>query len=110
MNDVKTPAYFVVQLEIKNQDEYIQRYGMPVLAMFESIGAEVLALSPAPTVLEGEWSGNWTVVIRFPSKNVAEQWYNSTEYQPLKALRMSELTEGGSVVLVEGFDPTALGI
>ena len=40
MNEVKTPAYFVVQLEIKNQDEYIQRYGMPVLAMFESMALQ----------------------------------------------------------------------
>jgi uncharacterized protein (DUF1330 family) len=60
--------------------------------------------------LEGEWGGNWTVVIRFPSKVVAEEWYNSPEYQPLKELRIDDLTEGGSVVLVDGFDPVALGI
>jgi uncharacterized protein (DUF1330 family) len=65
---------------------------------------------PAPKVLEGEWGGNWTVVIRFPSKVVAEEWYNSPEYQPLKELRIDDLTEGGSVVLVDGFDPVALGI
>ena len=78
--------------------------------MFDDVGAQVLAVSPAPKVLEGEWGGNWTVVIRFPNKAVAEEWYNSAEYQPLKELRMNELTEGGSVVLVEGFDPAALGI
>ena len=105
-----TPAYLVAQLEIKNREEYIQRYGLPILAMFEDVGAEVLAASPAPKVLEGEWAGNWTVVIRFPSMQAAQDWYNSPEYQPLKELRINELTEGGSVALVEGFDPVALGI
>jgi uncharacterized protein (DUF1330 family) len=68
----------------------------------------VVALSPAPKVLEGIWGGNWTVVIRFPSMAVAEAWYNSPEYQPLKDLRINELTEGGALVFVEGFDPAAL--
>ena len=82
------PAYLVVQLKIRNRDECIQRYGLPVLAMFEDIGAEILAVSPDPVVLDGEWAGNWTVVIRFPSMQVAEDWYQSPEYQPLKELRI----------------------
>ena len=41
---------------------------------------------------------------------VAEAWYNSPEYQPMKDLRINELTEGGSAVFVEGFDPAALGL
>ncbi len=105
-----TPAYLVVQLEIKNQEEYVQRYGLPILAMFEDVGAEVLAVSPAPVVLEGEWNGNWTVVIRFPGMQAAQDWYKSPEYQALKELRINELTEGGTAVLVAGFDPVALGI
>lgn len=105
-----TPAYLVVQLDIKNQEDYLQRYGLPMLAMFEDKGAEVLAVSPAPIILEGAWTGNWTVVVRFPSMRAAENWYESPEYQPLKELRINELTESGSAVLVDGFDPVALGI
>jgi uncharacterized protein (DUF1330 family) len=33
---------------------------------------------------------------------VAQAWYNSPEYQPLKELRIKELTEGGQILLVEG--------
>lgn len=108
MSNAPTPAYALVQLKVKNYDEYMQRYGKFVIAMFEKIGAQVVALSPAPTVVEGSWSGNWTVVIRFPSMAVAEAWYHSSEYQPLKDLRINELTEGGALVFVEGFDPAAL--
>jgi len=109
MSDTTTSAYMLVQLNVKNHEEYLQRYGKLVLPMLEKIGAQVVALSPAPKVLEGSWAGNWTVVIRFPSMAVAQAWYNSAEYQPLKDLRINELTEGGAAVFVEGFNPAALG-
>jgi uncharacterized protein (DUF1330 family) len=110
VQNVKKPAYLVVQFELKNQEDYLQRYGLPMLAMFEDRGAEVLAVSPAPVVLEGEWAGNWTAVVRFPSMQVAEDWYQSSEYQPLKELRINELTDSATAVLVDGFDPAAVGI
>jgi len=110
VNNAMKPAYLVVQLDIKNQEEYLQRYGLPVLAMLEDVGGEVLAASPAPVILEGEGAGKWTVVIRLPSMQAAQDWYQSKEYQPLKELRINELTEGGSVALIGGFDPVALGI
>lgn len=70
-------------------------------------GAEIVALSTTPKVLEGECGGNWTVVIPFPTMTTAEAWYESSEYQPLKELRLNQLTEGGSAVFIEGFDPAA---
>jgi uncharacterized protein (DUF1330 family) len=78
-NNAMQPAYLIVQLKIRNKDEYIQRYGLPLLEMLEKVGAEVLAVSPAPVVVEGEWSGNWTVVLKFPSMEAAQQWYESEE-------------------------------
>lgn len=108
MNEATIPVYMVACLNVKNQDEYVQRYGMSVVAIFEKIGAEVVAVSPTPKVMEGEWGGNWTVIIRFPSMAIAEAWYESAEYQPLKELRINELTEGGSLVFVDGFDPASL--
>ena len=103
------PVFLIVRLEFREWDEYVEKYGLPVLAMFEDVGAEVIAAS-APEVLEGVWSGNWTALIRFPSMEVALAFYRSPQYQPLKALRINELTENGTAVLVDGFDPAALGI
>jgi len=102
-------VYMVVQLDVKNHEEYIQRYAMPVIAQLQKHGVEVLAVSPTPKVLEGTWPGNWTVILRFPSMTVAESWYGSEEYQPLKTLRINELANGGSVILVDAFDPASLG-
>ena len=109
MTGATEPVYMVVQLDVKNHERYAQRYAVPVIKQLQKHGVEVLAVSAAPKVLEGTWSGNWTVVLRFPSMAVAESWYSSEEYQPLKSLRLNELTNGGSVILVDAFDPASLG-
>ncbi|MEM7542316.1 MAG: DUF1330 domain-containing protein [Pseudomonadota bacterium] len=109
MNNEK-PAYMMVKLHIKDLDDYMARYVTPLAAMFESYGIEVLAASGETQVLEGEWDENWTVILKFPSLKTAQSWYNSEEYEPLKALRINELTSGGSAVFVEGFDAAALGL
>jgi uncharacterized protein (DUF1330 family) len=33
---------------------------------------------------------------------MAEAWYNSAEYRPLRDLRMNELTDEGRLVLIAG--------
>jgi uncharacterized protein (DUF1330 family) len=109
MTNTTEPVYMVVQLDVKNHETYAQRYAIPVIEQLQKHGVEVLAVSAVPKVLEGSWSGNWTVVLRFPSMAVAESWYGSEEYQPLKSLRIKELTDGGSVILVDAFDPASLG-
>ena len=102
MTDSKKPAYFMVQIKAKNMEEMIQRYGnfaIPTLALYEG---EMIAGSPTPKVLEGNWDGNWAAILRFPSMDLAMAWYNSKEYTPLKELRINELTDEGRVILVEG--------
>lgn len=110
MSDSPRPAYLIARLEVKNHETYMERYGIPTIAVLRKFSADVLAASPAPRLLEGGWSSNWTVILRFPSLAIAEEFYRSAEYEPLKALRMKELTHGGSVLIVEGFDAAAAGL
>jgi uncharacterized protein (DUF1330 family) len=110
MSKAPSPAYLIARLEVKDHAEYMERYGLPTIAVLRKFSAEVLAASPAPMLLEGTWSSNWTVILRFPSLAIAEEFYRSADYEPLKALRMNELTHGGSVVVVDGFDPAAAGL
>jgi uncharacterized protein (DUF1330 family) len=100
-----TPAYLIAQIDVKNLDRYLEEYGFPVLEQLKAEGAEVLVGAPDATVLEGEWSGNWTVVIRFPDEDRARRWYESPRYAPLKAARIGRLTNAGNVVLARGFEP-----
>jgi uncharacterized protein (DUF1330 family) len=52
--------------------------------------------------LEGKWEGSWAAILRFPTMEMAQTWYGSSEYKPLKELRINELTDGGQILLVEG--------
>jgi uncharacterized protein (DUF1330 family) len=99
------PAYLIVQLNVKDFPQYREQYGKPVVAQLTKLGAEFLVTSPHAETLEGEWSGNWTVLIRFPSWETALEWYKSADYAPLKRARIQELTDGGNLVLLPGRDP-----
>ena len=100
MNDATKPAYFMVHMKAKNFQETMQRYGGAAIAMVQKFGGEMIAGTATPKVLEGEWDGNWAAILRFPSMEMAEAWYNSDEYQPLRDLRINELTEPGRVLLL----------
>jgi len=53
MIDTPTPAYMLVQRKVKNHVKYMQRFGKFVVAIFEKIGSQVVAISSAPKVREG---------------------------------------------------------
>jgi uncharacterized protein (DUF1330 family) len=99
------PAYLIGQINVKDHPQYIDEYGRFVLAQGRRAGAEFLVATPDALTLEGEWSGNWTVVIRFPSSEAALGFYRSEEYAPLRQARVERLTDGGNLVMVEGLAP-----
>jgi len=105
---VALPGYVIGQISVDDLNVYLEKYGQPVAAQLAAAGGEVLVAAPDAAVVEGTWSGNWTVVIKFPSLDAARTWYESPEYAPLKRLRMDDLTSGGNVALADGFDPATL--
>jgi uncharacterized protein (DUF1330 family) len=102
MDDATKPAYGLVQLNIKDPGEFMERYAQHVFPILDAWGVEMIAGSTTPTTKEGSFSGNWAAVLRFPSMEVAEAWYASADYEPFKDLRINELTDFGSLVFVEG--------
>jgi len=82
------PVYMMAQIDVKDHQAYVEEYGMPVFYQFTEAGAEVLVASREVQVFEGEWSGNWTVIAKFPSAEAATNWYNSLEYALLKKARI----------------------
>ncbi|MFZ4816811.1 MAG: DUF1330 domain-containing protein [Phototrophicaceae bacterium] len=104
------PAYFMVQIKAKSLDELIQRYGNFVFPILEQYEGQMIAGTPTPQVIEGNWDGNWAAILRFPTLEQAHAWYNSAEYQPLRDLRINELTEDGRILLLEGMaSPSVAG-
>jgi hypothetical protein len=51
MNSPIIPAYLIATIRPKNLDEYLQRYGMPVLPQLNEASAEVLVASASPEQL-----------------------------------------------------------
>ncbi len=97
------PAYIMVQMKVESLEELNQRYAQFAIPILLKHGGQMIGGSPTPKVKEGDWNGNWAAVLRFPSMEAAEGWYNSEEYQPYKNLRINELqSEAGRVVIIEG--------
>lgn len=102
--DADTPVYLLAKLEVESLETYLNDYGFPVTPMLLAAGAEILVATPEVQKLEGSYSSNWTVVVRFPSQEAAEGWYNSIEYQAMIPVRQSLTnTDVSSMVLAPQF-------
>jgi uncharacterized protein (DUF1330 family) len=88
-----TPVYMIAQIQIEDQDKFFNEYG------------KVLVATPTVNSLEGDWVGNWTVVIEFPSEEAAlSDWYASESYASAIDIRMAA-TSAGNMVIAPGFVP-----
>jgi uncharacterized protein (DUF1330 family) len=92
-------AYLLASYRITNPEPYGEYPPKAVPTILEH-GGEVLAADFEGDVLEGQ-PQPVNVVIRFPSKDAARQWYDSDEYQKIIGLR-TDNTEG-TMVLVDEF-------
>ncbi|NVJ86177.1 MAG: DUF1330 domain-containing protein [Algoriphagus sp.] len=92
-------AYVIVQVDIfdnKVYDEYKKLSGESVKAYG---GKFVLRGNPVE-VLEGEWDHDRLVMLEFPDKESARNWYYSKEYQKAKEIRSSG--SAAKFILIEG--------
>ena len=96
------PAYFMVQLQITDAERF-KEYATQVPATIAQYGGRYLVRGGEYQVLEGEWPRRRHVVLEFPSAEQARAWYDSDEYAPLKALRLS--ASEGAGILIEGVEP-----
>lgn len=97
-------VYFVAQIQITDPDGFFNSYGAKVGPNLLEAGAEVLAATPERTQLEGDWPGDWTVILKFPSQEKALEWYQSDAYQTIRPLRL-ESTSLNNLLFVPGFVP-----
>ena len=66
----------------------------------EPFGGRFLVRGGQQTVLDGDWPYRRMVVIEFPSRAAAEDWYRSEAYQKIVELRIQSTT--GSLIIVDG--------
>lgn len=93
------PAYMIIAIDI-HDEAGMQPYvdgATPLLAEF---GAEIVAMSDDPEVLDGTWKRGRTIILKFPSREKAKAFWESPEYLPLKVLR--EKFSDQDNILLEG--------
>lgn len=92
-------AYILANVDVKNPAQYEEYKRLSSIAM-KAHGAEVCVRGGPVQVLEGDWSPDRLVLLKFPSLEQARRFYDSTEYGAARQAR-----EGIAVmrmVLVEG--------
>lgn len=93
------PAYYIFQLQIDDREAYLSQYIPSVMPTLFAYNAKVLVAAADPQVVEGEWAGNQTVVIEFESREIAEAWYNSSEYAAVRPLRLNAASVNNAVLV-----------
>jgi uncharacterized protein (DUF1330 family) len=80
--------YYISQHNIRDHavfQEYLNRN----YALIEAAGGEYVSASAAPFLLEGPRKPDRVAIVKFPDIAAVKRWYDSPEYQPLKAIRQS---------------------
>lgn len=84
-------VYFVGEVEVRDHDAYAQ-YARGVASLLTNYGAEVLAKGGELTSLEGAPPASRVVIVRFPSREIAESFLQSEAYQSLAVIRRQSAT------------------
>ncbi len=95
------PKGYVILTEAVKDRAGMDAYGRAAAPAIAESGARVLAVDPKPAVLEGDWHGDQTVVLEFPSVEAARAWYESASYQ--KAIALRQAAAETNAVIVAGF-------
>lgn len=93
-------TYVLGDFAIRDPDGF-KEYAQKVRPLLESYGARYLVRGGDVEILEGEWEHHTVVLLEFPSREVADEFYRSDEYAPLLALRLE--SADSTVSVLEGY-------
>ena len=100
MNQGK-PAYLLVDTAIKNSENY-EEYKKLALPIVKKFGGEYLVRCGEMDIVQDElWSPTRIVIIKFSSYKNAKDFLDSSEYAPVKEIRLSN--SKATSIIIEGF-------
>jgi uncharacterized protein (DUF1330 family) len=99
------PAYALFDNVDVRDPSGLEEYKRNVGAVVSRYGGRYVVLGGALKVVEGDWTPRFLVMIEFPSLEQATAWYDSPDYQALKALRLASVRSNG--VLMGGVETTS---
>ena len=80
------PAYIVSRVQISDPEAMLI-YQRDVVPIIHAYGGRYLMRGTEVEALEGTWEHQLMVILEFPTREAALDWYHSHEYAPLKAHR-----------------------
>lgn len=95
------PAYIIIHNTVLDP-EAMSAYVPKAIGTFGSHGAALRVIEEASTLLEGACDHPRTIVLEFESREKAQAWYGSPEYQEILPIRLG--ATNGFAVLVDGFE------
>ena len=72
-------AYILANVQVTNPEQY-EEYKKLSFAAMQAGGAEICVRGGAVKVLEGDWAPERVVLLKFPSVEAAQAFYDSPEY------------------------------
>lgn len=92
-------AYVIVNVEVSDPTQY-DVYKQMAPASIEAYGGKYIVRGGPIDVLEGRWTPRRVVILEFPDKRAAHNWWNSSEYADAKAMRNASAYS--EMIVVEG--------
>ena len=90
-------AYLLANITVNNPENY-KEYVSKVKSVVEKFGGEYLVRGGEMDVIEGNWPNERNIVIKFPSREKAMEWYNSEEYKPIRQIRHDNAVSNSVIV------------
>ncbi len=79
-------AYLIANVKVTNPTQFAD-YAPVAAAAVKAHAAEVCANTPKVQAVEGTWPMNHVMILKFPSVEKAQAFYDSPEYTRARALR-----------------------
>lgn len=92
-------VYIMNSMTIHDRAEY-DRYLKAFMPVFRKFNGSVLAAQDRPVAVEGSWPYDRTILLSFPSREDAQRWIDSPDYQAIVGHRHAGTHS--NVVMLDG--------
>jgi len=92
-------TYLIAHIEVTNP-ELMAKYREKVPKIVEKYNGKYLVRGGESKIIEGDYFKHRIVILEFPDRKSADDFYNSEDYAPIKEMRLQ--AGNNSSVLVEG--------